>query len=71
MRVLMKIVLIIGLFMILGFFQLLLKGGNGSGSGGPIGIILIVGGRAAGSAIWEYDPDKNNQKLDTTDLDKS
>jgi len=71
MRVLMKIVLIIGLVMILGFFQLLLKGGNGSGSGGPIGIILIVGALAAVSAIWKYNPDKNNQKNDTTDLDKS
>lgn len=67
----MKIVLIIGLFLILGFFQVLLKGGNGSGSGGPIGIILLVGVFAAVGAIWKYKPNTDSQKNDTKDLDKS
>ncbi|MBK6450339.1 MAG: hypothetical protein KBF92_00810 [Bacteroidia bacterium] len=76
MNTLLKIILIIGVFMVVGFFQLLLKGGDStkSGAGGPIGIVLLFGAFAAVGAIWKYkrkDEKESTKSSDTQELDKN
>ena len=60
MRTLIKIVLIFVAFMITAAIIAIMKGGNKSGVGGPIGIILLFGFMAGARAIWKYNPEKNN-----------
>ncbi len=74
----LKIVLTIVAFLILGVFQVALKGGDSSrpGAGGPIGIILLFAFIAGVTAIWKYNPDKkddtpSNNENDKNELDKS
>ena len=75
MRTLMKIVLIFIAFMVTAGIIAVLKGGNKSGVGGPVGIILLFGFMAGARAIWKYNPDKNDQNQtnsnDNHKLDKS
>jgi len=74
MRTLMKIILIFIAFMITAGVIALLKGGNKSGIGGPVGIIILFGFMAGARAIWRYNPDttESNQsnKNDNHKLDK-
>lgn len=66
----MKVLLIVGLLLVVGFFQLILKGGDASrsGAGGPVGVVLLIAFFAAARAIWKYNPDASksgdNQQLD-------
>ena len=70
----MKVVLIVGIFMVFGLITVALKGGdNRPGVGGPIGIVLMFGMIAAVRAIWKYKPEKDSKKDTTADnqsLDK-
>lgn len=73
-RIVLKIVLIIVAFLIYGFFQILLKGGNTGepGLGGPVGIVLLFAFLAGARAIWKYQPPKKieDASIDTHLLDK-
>ena len=75
MKTLMKIVLIFIAFILTGAIIAVLKGGNKSGVGGPIGFILLFGFMAGARAIWRYNPSKSEQNQtnpnDNHKLDKS
>lgn len=74
MRVVVKVILIIVVFMIFAVIQIALKGGdsNRPGVGGPVGIIFLFAFLAAARAIWKYNPDKEADSLsDQHNLDKS
>ena len=68
-RVILKIGLIIIAFLIMGFLQILLKGGDPSepGVGGPIGIVLLFAFFAGARAIWRYQP---SEKMEDSSIDK-
>ena len=76
MRTGLKIVLIIGAFMVGGLLIALIKegtgrGANSPGAGGPIGLIVMIALIAGIRAIWKYNPDKKeDNSKDNHNLDK-
>lgn len=76
MRTGLKIVLIIGAFMVGGLLIALIKegtgrGANSPGAGGPIGLIVMFALIAGIRAIWKYNPDKKeDNSKDNHNLDK-
>lgn len=67
MRTIMKIVLIFIAFMITAGIIAVLKGGNKSGVGGPVGIIILFGFMAGARAIWKYNPDQKDKNVSNSD----
>ncbi len=75
MNSILKVVMIIGVFLIGGFFIALIGEATGhTKGGGPMGIVIMFGVIAAIRAIWKYKPEANNNRDITSDkenLDKS
>ncbi len=71
MRIVIKIALIVAVLMVGTIALALVKEatgrGNSSGSGGPLGIVVIVAMLAAIRAIWKYQPATNNPSNDNAD----
>ncbi|KGE86292.1 hypothetical protein [Phaeodactylibacter xiamenensis] len=72
MRIVIKIVLMIAVFMIGIVIMAALKESTGrqSGSGGPLGLVLIFGMIAAFRAIWRYGKEDESKETESSDLQK-
>lgn len=70
MRKGVKILLIVGSFMLMAMLNSMFMEGSGSKTGGIVGLILFIGWIAGARAIWKYNPEATDNSSDKHTLDK-